>query len=142
MPLLPAPSAALLVIVLVWQDVAVTASASTRYAQRARKQLASYTLQDLQVEHLHAPTDSVTLLAIDVPRPRLSWRLEPFSGLRGVSQSAYRVTVKSGEQDIWDSGRVRSNQTNLVECRAAALTSDTEYSWYVTSWDHTGAVAN
>ena len=142
MPLLPPPGAALLFIVLLWQDVAA-ASASTIDAQRARQQSASYTLQDLQVEHLHAPTDSVTLLAIDVPRPRLSWRLEPFAGLRGVSQSAYRVTVKSAEQNIWDSGRVNSNQTNLVECCAlAALTSDTEYRWSVTSWDHMGAATN
>jgi alpha-L-rhamnosidase len=107
-------------------------------------QSASYVLQDLSVEHLQAPADGVTLLAIDVPRPRLSWRLVPLSTLRGVSQSAYRVLVTSIDKSvIWDSGRVSSNRTNLVECCAlSTLHSDTEYSWCVTSWDHMGLTTN
>ena len=105
---------------------------------------ASYALEDLRVEHLPAPADGVTLLAIDVPRPRLSWRLAPFAGVRGASQSAYRLLVTSAEKNVWDSGRIDSNQTNLVECcgQTTTLHSDTEYSWSVTSWDPMGVATN
>lgn len=90
---------------------------------------ASYTLQHLAVEHLEEPSDGVTLLGIDVPRPRLSWVLSPrLPDQRGVAQSKYQLTVATAGAVIWDSGRVSSNITSLVQCCGdAELRSDTAY---------------
>ena len=64
----------------------------------------------LRCEYAHEP------LGIDAPRPRLSWRLE--SARRGERQTAYQVLVASGVEtlakdrgDLWDSGRVASDQS-------------------------------
>eukprot|EP00662_Eupelagonemidae_sp_cell21_P057799 gene57799-biopygen112428 len=77
--------------------------------------------QHLSVEHLlEPPTGSATLLAIDVPRPRFGWRVVPNSTTdRGVAQSAYRLQLaRSGGALVWDSGRVSSNCSVLVELPA------------------------
>lgn len=112
----------------------------------------SYAVERLSVEHLQAPApcsrdgcDDPTLLAIDVPSPRLSWVLVPSAGKRGVVQAAYQIQVhqqRLGLQQppnaaggspqpgklVWDSGRVASNRTTLIECCGGAeLLSDTTY---------------
>ena len=55
-------------------------------------------------------------LAIDAERPRLSW--EGDCDREGAAQSAYRVLaagsldkLKADKGDLWDSGRVESNQS-------------------------------
>ncbi len=88
----------------------------------------------LRCEYLENP------LGIDELRPRLSWLLE--SRRRGARQVAYRVTVASsaetlsaGEADLWDSGRVESDQSTHVEYSGAPLTSRMVCHWQVTIWD-------
>src|SRR5690349_19810236 len=57
---------------------------------------------------------------IDELHPRLSWRVE--SSQRGQKQSAYQILVASDEKslkqergDLWDSGKIASDQTvNIV----------------------------
>ena len=56
---------------------------------------------------------------IDITNPRLSWIVE--SDLRGQSQTAYRVIVARSEKmladdkgDLWDSGRVLSDETTSI----------------------------
>ena len=86
-------------------------------------------------------------LGIDAARPRLSWTLE--SGRRGVKQAAYRVLVAStperlraGEGDLWDSGRVASDDTAQVRYGGTApLASGQACHWKVRVWDDTGATA-
>ena len=75
------------------------------------------------------PNSGPTLLGIDVPRPRLSWVLSPrLPDQRGVAQGKYQLTVATGGAVIWDSGRVSSNITSLVQCCGdAELRSDTAY---------------
>jgi len=112
----------------------------------------SYAVERLSVEHLQAPApcsrdgcDDPTLLAIDVPSPRLSWVLVPSAGKRGVVQAAYQIQVHQQRLGlrqppnagpgspqpgklVWDSGRVASNRTTLIECCGGAeLLSDTTY---------------
>src|SRR4051794_20332225 len=76
----------------------------------------------LTCEYLENP------LGIDVERPRLSWVLGP--GARGQRQTAYRVLVASSPEslnddrgDLWDSGKVDSDQSTFVAYAGQPLAS-------------------
>ncbi len=91
----------------------------------------------LRCEYLENP------LGIDVPRPRLSWVLQ--SPERGQRQTAYQVLVSSSPQqlsaaegDLWDSGRVESDQSIQVEYSGAPLRSGRRCHWKVRAWDAGG----
>ena len=67
-------------------------------------------------------------LAIDVARPRLSWLVNDLR--RGAVQSAYQVQIASslallagGSADLWDSGKVASDQSVHVEYGGKPLAS-------------------
>jgi len=95
---------------------------------------------DLECEYLTNP------LGIDVPKPRLSWRLESSdSDRRGLRQAKYQVLVAStrerlekGEADLWDSGDVNSNQSTNVDYAGAPLASQQRCWWKVRVQDETG----
>jgi alpha-L-rhamnosidase len=70
-------------------------------------------------------------LGIDTPLPRFSWALE--SQRRGVMQTAYRVRVTQGRAEVWDSGRVTS-QDPWVVYAGPRLRSRTRYEWRVRVW--------
>src|SRR5580704_9679199 len=72
----------------------------------------------LRVEGLRCEL-SVDPLGIDVARPRLSW--VPVGAERGQFQSAWQVVAASspvlldgGKGDLWDSGKVDSDQTTEI----------------------------
>ncbi len=80
---------------------------------------------------------------IDVARPRLSWIVT--SPERGQVQSAYQVLVASSSQildgdagDIWDSGKVASDETAAVEYGGRPLVSRERVWWKVRAWDRDG----
>lgn len=82
-------------------------------------------------------------LGIDTRSPRFSWQLAPL--LRGQRQSAYRILVASSEEklragqgDLWDSGKVDSDQSVLVPYDGAALESRRRAWWKVRIWDKDG----
>ncbi len=85
-------------------------------------------------------------LAVDVPRPRLSWVLEARDpDARGLAQSAYQVLVADSSAalakdsgNLWDSGRIESNRMNQIEYGGQALTSRQPVSWKVRVWDGSG----
>ena len=95
---------------------------------------------DLRCEYLANP------LGIDVARPRLSWVIEAVHPAdRGLKQSAYRVLVASSEQaldagtgDLWDSGKVASDQSAQVVYGGKSLASGTPAFWKVEVWDQAG----
>ncbi|MDP2899167.1 MAG: glycoside hydrolase family 78 protein [bacterium] len=79
-------------------------------------------------------------LCIDEERPRLSWVL--FSEERAQAQTAYQVLVASseeklaaGEGDLWDSGRVESDQCIQVAYDGRPLQSLMCAFWRVRVWD-------
>jgi alpha-L-rhamnosidase len=85
-------------------------------------------------------------LGLDVARPRLMWKL--LTARRGARQTAYQVRVAStaqrlaaGEADLWDSGRVESDQSVHVAYAGAPLPSGQRAWWRVAVWDETGARA-
>ena len=88
----------------------------------------------LRCEYLENP------LGIDVPRPRLSWKLEA-ADARGIRQTAYHVLVassekllKEGKADLWDSGKVESEQSLNVEYPGKSLESLMRCFWKVKVW--------
>ena len=83
---------------------------------------------------------------LDAARPRLSWRVEEGDAtVRGQRQTAYRVIVASsadalakGTGDLWDSGKVASEETLNVEYAGSALGTSAQAFWQVRVWDKDG----
>ncbi len=80
---------------------------------------------------------------IDAKAPQLSWQLE--SDQRGQKQTAYRLLVASSRQrlakdegDLWDSGKVESDQSRHVAYKGTPLHSRMECFWKVRTWDKDG----
>lgn len=91
----------------------------------------------LRCEYLENP------LGIDVLKPRLSWMLD--SPLRGQKQTAYRVLVastvenlQSDRGDLWDSGKVNTDQSAHVVYNGRDLASGMSCFWKVLVWDAHG----
>jgi alpha-L-rhamnosidase len=94
----------------------------------------------LTTEHMTNP------LGIDTSHPLLGWVIT--SAGRGVSQSTYQIRVatdraglESGEDLVWDSGPVNSEQSFDVPYGGPALAPRTEYYWHVRVWDNHGNVS-
>ena len=90
-------------------------------------------------------------LGIDVSKPRLSWvigsensKLETRNldaSTRGIKQFAYHVLVASSPEmlaqdkgDLWDSGKVESDQQNQIEYAGKPLASRMRCFWKVRVW--------
>ncbi len=85
----------------------------------------------------------VNPLGIHVEKPRLSWVLQ--SDTRGQQQTAYRILVgqsknmlASDRGDLWDSGKVASDQQLHIEYSGKPLTSRMWCYWKVRVWDQDG----
>lgn len=83
-------------------------------------------------------------LGIDEAQPRLTWRVE--SGERGQKQTAYQILVASSEKllragmgDLWDSGKISSDQSVNVVYSGKPLASRQQCYWKVCVWDKDGS---
>ena len=98
---------------------------------------------ELQCEYLAEP------LGIDVEQPRLSWKLEATNpNKRGQAQTGYRILVASSEKllagdtgDLWDSGQVKSGQSQLVNYGGKPLSSGMRCYWKVQVRDESRALS-
>ncbi len=79
-------------------------------------------------------------VGIDAHQPRLSWQLD--DPRRGARQTAYQVLVATSPQisqgDLWDSGRIESDQSTHVPYGGTPLRSRQKCWWKVRSWDGQG----
>ena len=105
----------------------------------------SVQLEPVRITHLRCEY-LVNPHGIDEHAPRLSWTIE--SSRRGAKQIAYRLYVAStpeklaaGAGDLWDSGRVESNQTTQLVYAGKPLCSRAVCHWQVEAWDETGHAA-
>jgi alpha-L-rhamnosidase len=98
---------------------------------------------DLRCEYLKNP------LGIDRTSPRLSWRLQaaPHAG-RGLKQAAFQILVAAREDslggengDLWDSGRVVSDESINVVYAGRPLVSRQSCWWKVRIWDQDGHIS-
>ena len=83
-------------------------------------------------------------LGVDVAKPRLSWSV--VSDARGQRQSAYEILVASAadklaqnEGDLWQSGKVESDETLHVPYSGVELQSSQQVFWKLRIWDKNGA---
>jgi alpha-L-rhamnosidase len=84
-------------------------------------------------------------LAIDAARPRLSWIIH--DDRRNAIQTAFQVQVASSARmlaadaaDLWDSGKVASDQSVHVEYDGRPLASRQACAWRARTWTSTGSV--
>ena len=89
---------------------------------------------------------AVNPLGVDSANPRLFWQLE--SNGRGQRQTAYQILVASSGKnlahdngDLWDSGKVSSDETIQIPYAGAALKSSQQIFWKVRVWDKDGKVS-
>ena len=82
-------------------------------------------------------------IGIDTAQPRFTWVLG--SERRGVLQQAYQVLVASSAEslvadkgDLWDSGRVKSDESSNVVYGGKELASRQSCHWKVRVWDDRG----
>lgn len=94
---------------------------------------AGFSPYNLKCEHEKNPT------GIDCPHPRFSWMMH--SDSRNAGQKAYRIVVSAdpeGRATVWDSGKVRSDQSLLIPYRGKTLEPLTDYYWKVRIWNEQG----
>lgn len=87
---------------------------------------------DLRCEYAENP------FGIDVAQPRLSWKL--VSSQRGQRQTAYQIRAQTfpALTEIWDSGKVFSDETHLIRYTGKKLESSQTIAWNVRIWDEQG----
>ena len=94
-------------------------------------------VENLRCEYRENP------LGIDDTAPRLCWQLR--SDERGQRQTAYRVLVASSADllkqekgDLWDSGKINSDQSIQVRYAGKPIVSREQCFWKVQTWDKNG----
>jgi alpha-L-rhamnosidase len=97
--------------------------------------------RNLRCEYLHDP------LGIDATSPRLSWI--DSSAQRGAKQTAYQVLVSASRKlldqdkgDLWDTGKVPSDETAQIAYQGRPLVSREHCFWKVRVWDGEGGRGN
>ncbi|MDD7885131.1 alpha-L-rhamnosidase [Flavivirga sp. 57AJ16] len=83
----------------------------------------------------------VNPIGIDVTVPRFSWILSSRS--RNVRQSAYYIQVSNNKErfesnTLWESGKVESELSVLLNYAGPKLSSNNKYYWRVKVWDQNG----
>jgi len=99
--------------------------------------LAAGRVTELRTEYLDGP------LGLDEEVPRFSWVLS--AAHRGAAQTAYRIlvaidarTLITGKPDVWDSGKVASDENIQIEYAGPPLLPRTRYHVAVELWDEQG----
>ncbi len=89
---------------------------------------------NLKCEYLSNP------IGIDTKSPRFSWLIDHSE--RNQNQSAYQILVasnknilKSNSGDLWDSGKIDSENHFNIKYKGKSLESDKTYYWKVRWWD-------
>ena len=78
----------------------------------------------LQTEHL------TEALGLGITTPRFYWHCEG-----GMTQTAYRIVAKRGNETVWDSGKVQSASMTHISYEGKSLASRDRIDWTVTLWD-------
>jgi len=93
--------------------------------------------ENLRCEYLKDP------LGIDETKPRLSWIVTTSD--RDQMQTAYQILVatteanlRAGVGDLWDTGKLASDETTQIVYGGQALASRESCFWKVRSWDRDG----
>ena len=85
---------------------------------------------NLRVENLEKP------LGIDTDTPRFSWQIT--SDKQEVKQTAYQIVVCDDKGEVWNTGKVESDQQLWIPYAGKQLKSGTFCSWKVKVWTTVG----
>ena len=101
---------------------------------------AKTTVADLRCDYAVNPP------GVDPANPRLFWKME--SDVRGQRQTAYQILAASSEKflardngDLWDSGKVDSDETIQIQYAGKELESSRQVFWKVRVWDKDGKIS-
>ncbi len=123
------------------RDLLTGIAASTALTASERSKPAAVPVK-LLCEYLVDP------LGIDETLPRLSWQLQALDPkARDILQTAYQVTVASSPElldqgDLWNSGKVTSDQSVHVVYAGRTLRSRMRCHWRVRIWDQNGMASD
>ncbi len=94
------------------------------------KQKTNYEIVNLTLNNY-----SKEMVVIDDETPKFSWQI--ISSENGVNQSAYQISVFSDniKDEVWNTGKVESSQSLLVEYSGSSLLPATTYYWRVRVWN-------
>ena len=114
------------------------------FVQASKGQKTAVIISELKCEYITKP------LGVDVPNPVLSWIINTNSPkVRGVSQTAYQILVSESSEllstdkaDLWDSGKVISDQMGQILYAGKPLQSSKKYWWKVKIWDQDKKVSS
>ena len=87
----------------------------------------------LRVENMDRP------LGIDTAEPRFSWTI--LSDKQNVRQTAYQIVVSNDKGEVWNTGRVESDQQLWVRYQGQPLKSAMQCTWKVKVWTNVGETA-
>ncbi|GFP74685.1 family 78 glycoside hydrolase catalytic domain [Clostridium fungisolvens] len=87
-------------------------------------------LEELRIEYQAKP------IGLDVRKPRFSWIIA--SDEKNVLQTAYSILVTKDGETVWNTGRVDSNSSVLVEYQGIELEPCSLYNVLVEVWDNKG----
>ena len=85
---------------------------------------------NLRVENLDKP------LGIDTAEPRFSWQIT--SNKPNVRQTAYHIIVSDDKGEIWNTGKIESDQQLWIHYTGKPLQSNTACTWKVKVWTTQG----
>ena len=85
---------------------------------------------NLRVENLDKP------LGIDTAEPRFSWQIT--SNKPNVRQTAYHIIVCDDKGEVWNTGKVESDQQLWIHYTGKQLQSNTACTWKVKVWTTQG----
>ena len=87
----------------------------------------------LRVENMDNPK------GIDTAEPRFSWSI--LSNKQDVRQTAYQIVVSTDKGEVWNTGRVESDQQLWVRYQGQPLKCATQCTWKVKVWTNVGETA-
>ncbi|WP_428328157.1 family 78 glycoside hydrolase catalytic domain [Mucilaginibacter sp.] len=104
--------------------------------------MAAFCFAQVKVQHL-LTENQPNPISIDALTPRFSWQLFA-ADKRGVMQIAYEIKVSTftglnkGKHDVWNSGKITSDQSAYVPYKGETLLPAQKYYWQVKVWDNSG----
>ncbi len=112
--------------------VLLCAMALTSFQVEAKGGKPSIQPADLTCEYQATPL-------LDIQNPRFAWINANPASRKGAAQTAYRIRVADSadgfDNPVWDSGKVKSDDSAFITYQGPALKSRTSYWWQVQVWD-------
>ena len=99
-------------------------------AAKKKAAIPGVSVTNLTVENLKRP------LGIDTAEPRFSWQIT--SDRQDVRQTAYQIVVCDDQGEVWNTGKVSSDQQLWLPYAGKPLKSNTACTWKVKVWTTVG----